>query len=87
MGRVSANNFDDRKDAETWQHYITHAACLNYVNSQNKLIFGNITKTLQSIDLGDASNVKAIQAIIITTKATIQIRKIPTRNRDKKLKL
>lgn len=84
MGRVSANNFDDRKDAETWQHYITHAACLNYVNSQ--LIFGNITKALQSIDLGDASNVKAIQAIIITTKA-IQISKIPTRNRDKKLKL
>ena len=84
MGRVSANNFDDRKDAETWQHYITHAACLNYVNSQ--LIFGNITKALQSIDLGDASNVKAIQAII-TTKATIQISKIPTRNRDKKLKL
>ena len=81
---MSANNFDDRKDAETWQHYITHAACLNYVNSQ--LIFGNITKALQSIDLGDASNVKAIQAIIITTKA-IQISKIPTRNRDKKLKL
>ena len=82
---MSANNFDDRKDAETWQHYIPHAACLNYVNSQ--LIFGNITKALQSIDLGDASNVKAIQAIIITTKATIQISKIPTRNRDKKLKL
>ena len=82
---MSANNFDDRKDAETWQHYITHATCLNYVNSQ--LIFGNITKALQSIDLGDASNVKAIQAIIITTKATIQISKIPTRNRDKKLKL
>ena len=82
---MSANNFDDRKDAETWQHYITHAACPNYVNSQ--LIFGNITKALQSIDLGDASNVKAIQAIIITTKATIQISKIPTRNRDKKLKL
>ena len=31
--------------------------------------------------------IKTTKAIIITTKATIQINKIPTRNSDKKLKL